>query len=179
MKNYRPVIVLNVVNKIFEQLLSRQVVTKVDSHLSQNMLTYRKGQSCQTALIKFIEDWRLANDMGKFVGVTSTDTSKAFGSLLPSLMIKKLQACNFSDESLLLLRSYFQDQQGRVKFARVNSSWHDIREGCPQGSCLEPLLSNMFQNDLSYSINNCDFSTYADDLQICASHQLIETLLLC
>ena len=112
---------LNVVNKIFEQLLSRQVVTKVDSHLSQNMSTYRKGQSCQTALIKFVEDWRLAIDKGKFVGVTSTDTSKAFDSLLPSLMIKKLQACNFSDESLLLLRSYFQDRQGRVKFVKLTA----------------------------------------------------------
>ena len=29
-KNYRPVTVLNAVNKVFEQLLSKQVVTKVD-----------------------------------------------------------------------------------------------------------------------------------------------------
>ena len=36
-KNYRPVTALNAVNKVFEQLLSKQVVTKVDSHLSQNM----------------------------------------------------------------------------------------------------------------------------------------------
>ena len=32
----------------------------------------------------------------------------------------------------------------------------------------------MFQNDLSYSIKNCDFSMYAVNHQICASHQLIE-----
>ena len=32
----------------------------------------------------------------------------------------------------------------------------------------------MFQNDLSYSIKNCDFSMYTVNHQICASHQLIE-----
>ena len=50
------------------------------------------------ALIKLIEDWRLATDKGKFVGVISTDTSKAFDYLLLSLMVKKLQAYNFSDK---------------------------------------------------------------------------------
>ena len=45
-KNYRPVTVLNAVNKVFEQLLSKQVVTKVDLHLSQIMSANRKGHSC-------------------------------------------------------------------------------------------------------------------------------------
>ena len=54
--------------------------------------------SNQTALIKLIEDWRLAIDKEKFVGVICTDTSKAFDYLLLSLMVKKLQAYNFSDK---------------------------------------------------------------------------------
>ena len=48
------------------------------------MSAYRKGHSCQTALIKIVEDWRLAIDKGKFVGVISTDTSKAFDSGAPN-----------------------------------------------------------------------------------------------
>ena len=91
-------------------------------------------------------------------------------------MVKKLQAYNFCDESSCLLRSYVQDQQGRVKLATVNSSRHDVRKGCPQGSCFGPLLWDVFQNDLSYSIENCDISMYADDHQIRASHQLIENV---
>ena len=55
-------------------------------------------------LIKLIEDWRLAIDKGELVGVISTLTSKTFDSLLPSLMVKKLQAYSFSDESLCLLQ---------------------------------------------------------------------------
>ena len=106
-KNYRPVTVLNAVNKIFEQRLCNQVTEKVDSHLSVCMSAYRKRHSCETTLLKLVEDWKSAVDSGEIAGVISTDTSKAFDSLLPSLMMRKLKAYNFSEDALALLRSYF------------------------------------------------------------------------
>ena len=39
------------------------------------------------------------------MGIISTDTSKAFDSLLPALMTKKLEAYNFLYEWVQLLRS--------------------------------------------------------------------------
>ena len=59
------------------------------------------------------------------MGVISTDTSKAFDSLLPALMIKKLAAYNLLYEWVQLLRSWFQDQQGRVKLPTSTSVWHN------------------------------------------------------
>ena len=38
-----------------------------------------------------LEDWKSALDNGEIVGIISTDTSKAFDSLLPALMIRKLK----------------------------------------------------------------------------------------
>ena len=49
------------------------------------------------------------------------------------------------------------------------SSWQDIQKGCPQGSCFGPLLWNIFQNDLSFSIKKCHLSMYADDHQLYTS----------
>ena len=59
------------------------------------------------------------------MGVISTDTSKAFDSLLPAVMIKKLEAYNFLYEWLQLLRSYFQGRQGRVKLPTSTSVWQN------------------------------------------------------
>ena len=42
---------------------------------------FRKGHSCQTLLIKSIEDWKSALDENKHVGVLFTDLSKAFDCL--------------------------------------------------------------------------------------------------
>ena len=130
-KNYRPITVLSIVNKIFEQKLSDQVTKYIDPHLSTNMSAYRKSYSCETALLKLVEDWKFSLDNGQTVGIISTDTSKAFDSLLPALMIRKLKAYNFSKQSLTLLRSYFEQRLGRVKLGTATSEWQKIKKGCP------------------------------------------------
>ena len=103
------------------------------------------------------------------MGIVSTNTGKAFDSLLPALTIRKLKAYNFSKQSLTLLRSYFEQRLGRVKLVTVTSEWQKIKKGCPQGSCFRPLLWNIFQNDLFFSIKHCQLSMYADDHQLYSS----------
>ena len=92
--------------------------------------------------------------------------SKAFDSLHPSLMINKLKAYGFSEESLSLIRSYISNRQNRVKLSGVTSSWKDAVRGYPQGSSFGPLPWNIFQNDMTYRVNNASFSMYADDHQL-------------
>ena len=120
--NYRPITVLNTVNKIFEQQLSRQITQSIDSDLSQCMSPYRTGYSCETALLKLIEDWKTALDSKGIVGILSTDTFTAFDSLHPPLMLSKLKAYNFSERALNLIRSYFELRQGRVRLSRATST---------------------------------------------------------
>ena len=58
-------------------------------------------------LLSLTEEWKHAVDNRKYVGILSTDMSKAFDSLHPALMIMKLKAYGFSEGSLNLMRSYF------------------------------------------------------------------------
>jgi len=56
-ENYRPVTVQMTVNKIFEQLLAKQVTDNLDNRLSDFQIAYRKRHSCETVLIMLIEKW--------------------------------------------------------------------------------------------------------------------------
>ena len=103
------------------------------------------------------------------VKILSTDLSKAFDSLHPSLMISKLKAYGFQDELRDLLRSYLCNRLNRVKLGAIRSEWKRTDSGCPQGSALGPLLWNIFQNDLTY-VTTSHLSVYADD------HQMYETV---
>ena len=94
--------------------------------------------------------------------------SKAFDSVSPPLLIKKLESYNFSGSALNLLRSYFSHRQNRVKLGSVTSQWRNTIRGCPQGSSFGTLLWNSFQNDLAY-ITEEEISMHADDHQIFAS----------
>ena len=156
------------VSKVFRQLLSDQISKQFDSCLDPRIRAYRTRHSCERTLISLIEAWKSACDNQRTVKILSTDLSKAFHSLHPSLMISKLKSYGFHDELRDLLRSYLCDRLNRVKLGAFRSEWKRSDRGCPQGSALGSLLWNIFQNDLTYVITS-HLSIYADD------HQMYET----
>ena len=114
-----------------------------------------------------MEDWSLALDNKKKALLLSMDLSKAFDSVLPSLTVAKLGAYGFNDKSLQLMRSYFKDRLNRVKVGKATSDWNVMKRGCPQGPSFGPTLWNLYQNDLSYRINEiANLNTYAGDHQM-------------
>ena len=147
-------------------MLSKQVTGHYDATLYQRLTAYRRHHSCQTTLLRLVEDWKSAVDRKELVYILTTDMSKAFDSLCHSLILKKLEAYGFGQNYLNLLRSYFDNRLNRVKIKEVTSDWKRMVLGCPQGSSFGPLLWNLFQNDMSFYINNANLSMYADDHQI-------------
>ena len=148
-----------------EQLISKQITSQFESRLSDCITAYRKSHSCETTLVSLVEQWKLARDGHQCVAILSTDMSKAFDSLHPRLMLNKLRAYGFEENTVNLLRSYLSNRQNRIRMGSQTSSWQVVNRGCPQGSALGPLLWNIFQNDLAYEIKS-NLSMYADDHQI-------------
>ena len=79
--------------------------------------------------------------------------SKAFNSLYHPLTLAKLKAYGVEERSLRLMGSYFTDRYNRVKLGSVVSEWQRVTRGCPQGSAFGPLIWNIFQNDLTYTVD--------------------------
>ena len=155
--NYRPITSLIAVDKVFEQLLGEQVT----EHF--NPILYSRSTACETTLLSMLEDWKLAIDRRELVCILSTDMSKAFDSLCPSLLLKTLEAYGFTEHALELMRSYFDDRLNRVKIGNTASEWREMTRGCLQGSSFGPLMWNIFQNDLALHISNGRLNMYADD----------------
>ena len=146
---------------------SKQLTSFIDPKLSQSLTAYRKGQSCETSLIGLVERWKRAVDNRNVVGVLSTGMSKAFDSLYRPLLINKLKAYGFSNNSLALIRSHFTNRKNRVRNNQeTTSDWHATTRGCLQGSAFGPLLWNVFQNDLLFSTDENRLFMYADDHQL-------------
>ena len=57
-KNYRPVNLLNIFTKIYEDFLHESLTNYVDSFLSKFISAYRKSYSSNHVLIRLIESWK-------------------------------------------------------------------------------------------------------------------------
>ena len=99
-ENYRPITTLSIIDKVFESLLSKQITHYFDPTLSPRLTAYRKNHSCETTIVTLTEDWKHAIDRKELVTILSTDMSKAFDSLCHNLVIKKLKAYGFTNQSL-------------------------------------------------------------------------------
>ena len=99
------------------------------------------------------------------------DLSKAFDILNHDLLMAKLHAYGFSEESLKLIKSYLTDRWQRTKVNISFSSWSEFLLGVPQGSVLGLLCFNIYINDLFYITESKNVSNYADDttFHACAS----------
>ena len=162
--NYRPVSILPCLSKIFEGLFLKQLTEYFDTIFSPVLSGFRKKHSCQTVLLRYVENCKQSLDTNEVYGTLLTDLSMAFDCLPHRLLITKLQAYGLSEASCMLISCYFQSLYQRVKVGNVKSDWMQITKGCPQGSLFGPLAFNIFSNDLLLLAQDlCDTYNYADD----------------
>ena len=173
--NYRPISVLPAINNIFEKLLASQLQAHFDGIPSDYLSAYRRSYSCQTALLRMVEDWKDSLDNNRLVATISIDLSKAFDSLPHALLLAKLRAYGLNHHTCHLLKDYLQDREQRVKIGDTYSPWLRVKRGVPQGSTLGPLLFNIFINDLFLFVK-ANLNIYADDQQIYDSHEDLAAL---
>ena len=104
-KNYRPIIVLPEVSKVYERIMQDQIISFMEPVISIYLCGFRKGYSTQHALMRLIEKCKETLDKNGHAGALLMDLSKAFDCLDHDLLIAKLHAYGFSRAALALIYS--------------------------------------------------------------------------
>ena len=155
--------ILPVISKIYERLMYDQMYKYFDQIFSKFQCGFRKGFSTQNCLLYMIENWKESLDQGGHYGALLTDLSKAFDCIMHDLLIAKLQAYGFDNDSLNFICNYLVDREQRVKINSSFSTWSKIEYGVPQGSILGPLLFNINTLDMFFEQKVVNLAAYAYD----------------
>ena len=175
-ENHRPVSILTCLSKVFEKCINNPLTAFTNAVLNDNISAYRKGHSCQYALLKFVEEWRRALDKREIPAALLMDLSKAFDAMPHDILVAKLEAYGMSENTVCLVASYLRNRKQRVKINGTVSEWQHITKGVPQGSILGPVLFNLFINDLVFFTQNCSLTNYADDNTINTSSRHLDVV---
>jgi group II intron reverse transcriptase/maturase len=161
----RPLGIASIRDRVVQMACNIIMQPIYDPHLHRESYGYRPKRSAQQA-VKKIESYLKAG----YTQVLDADLSGYFDSIPREELLEKV-ARRISDESLMkLLKQMLKapiaqvDRNGKIKVVA-----NDIGIGTPQGSCLSPLLANIYLNDFCKLIEEKTpgrIITYADDFVI-------------
>ena len=185
--NYRPISLLLTLSKILEKVVYKRTVKFLDKNelIYNSQYGFREKHSCVDAVMELTTEILKSRENNLHTISVFLDLSKAFDTLDPKILIKKLEKYGLRGVVLNWFESYLMNRQLRVKceVAKENktqySNLYDVEYGAPQGSCLGPLLFLLFTNDLYLNIEHCSAILFADDTTLYKSHRNIRYLKWC
>ena len=117
--NYRPISILPLVSKVIEKHVTKHLFSYLNKYklLHEAQSGFRKHHSCQTALIKLINDWLKHIDQGNIVGAILFDLKKAFDVVDHEILLQKLALYGIKARLLIGL--------GHIYQIDLSASWTD------------------------------------------------------
>ena len=94
------------------------------------------------------------------------DYSKAFDSVSHPKLLYKLRQYGFSDTLCKFMSAFLYNRRQCVRVNNAVSSFVDVYSTVPEGSCLGPLLYDLYVNDLSQVVKYSKIILYADDARL-------------
>ena len=129
--------------------------------------TYRENRGVEDAVLLYLHRALSHLDKAKTnVRSTFIDFSNAFNTLVPHLLIQKLESMDVHPQTLMVIFDFLLHRPQRVKVGHTISDARIVSIGVPQGCVLSPVLFSLYTSECVTTDNQCSLIKYADDTVI-------------
>ena len=174
MTNYRPVSNLQFISKIVE----RVTLDQITQHCNSNSLVpdyqsaYRKHYSCETSLVKLVNDILWAMEKQLVTVVVILDLSAAFNTVDHDLLLEVLEKqYGIIETARQWYTSYLKPRSFRVSIRGTTSKPRQLDYSVPQGSVQGTFLFIAYASTLALVVQPSvlELNRFADDHSICTT----------
>ena len=163
-KNYHPVSLLSMVNKVFEKLVNNRIVDHLEKSglFSDFQYGFRSSQSTAELLTMVSDRFARCFNRSGTTRAVALDISKAFDRVWHAALLHKLKSYGISGQIFGLISSFLVNRHLQVVLDGKPSHKYPVNSGVPQGSILGPTLFPLYVNDLPDDIIS-NIAIYTDD----------------
>ncbi|GIY24046.1 RNA-directed DNA polymerase from mobile element jockey [Caerostris darwini] len=163
--HFRPICVLPCWGKILDKVITNRLSYHLEENnlISENQFGFRKNKSTILALKSIMDFHRSQTNIGHLTCLISIDMANAFNAVDWNLLKEKIFLLSIPTYLKNIIAN-FLDNRSVV----LHNHFKHYNKGIPQGSCLGPILWNVFLNDflqLQFG-DNIKVQAFADDLLI-------------
>jgi len=168
---YRPVSNTPFLGKLIEKVVLQQFTTHLDSNglFAKYQSGYRKFHSCESAMLRIMNDIMKAKKQGKSTVLVLLDLSAAFDTIDHTILLNRLRELyGIAGTAHAWIESYLKGRTFQVTVGEASSDLICLLFGVPQGSLLGPILFTLYIKQLEYIAAEFKLSimVYADDTQL-------------
>lgn len=144
--NWRPIVLLPVLSKILEGVMTKQLRHYLEAHglIHHSQHAYRESRGCLSCWADLDTAVSHARDQGKAIGLLQTDMTSAFNCANAASLIPKLRLAGVGLESCRLILSYMTERTIRVKIDYFTSEPLILQTGSGEGTQISPLIWLIF-----------------------------------
>ena len=181
LKNYRPVSNLTFLSKLIEKAALKQFNKYLNFNdlYNSHQSGYRENHSCETAMVKILDDMYGYLERDEAVVLLLLDLSSAFDTIDHTILLAKLKSSyGIQGTALKWIRSYLDMRSFEVFIEGKGSIKEWLLYGVPQGSLLGPLLFILYTKDITAIAlkHGLNIHIYADDTQLYIAFKPIGSL---
>ena len=141
--NYRPVSNLPFLSKVLEKIVLARYNNHCDRHnlIPSFHLAYRPKHSCETLMVKLVNDLLWSMERKEATAVAVIDLSATFDMVDHNILIDLLhETLGIGDKALRWFQSYVDNRYCKVKIGKDYLERKSLNFSVPQRSCVGPVL---------------------------------------